>query len=122
MLAAYAYIGIFLVVAAVFGATVLVLSYVLSFVRIRPRKPETVKGTPYESGMVTLGKTWVQFNVRYYLYALLFVVFDVETVFLYPWAVRFKQLGLFGLVEMTIFIAILLIGYAYAWKRGALEW
>lgn len=122
MLATYAYIGIFLVVTAVFGATVLLLSYILTFVRVRPRKPEAVKGSPYESGMVTVGKTWVQFNARYYLYALLFVVFDVETVFLYPWAVHFKQLGLFGLVEMTIFIAILLVGYAYAWKRRAMEW
>ena len=122
MLATYSYIGIFLVVAAVFGATVLVLSLLLSFVRVRPRRPNPVKASPYESGMVTIGKTWVQFNIRYYLYALLFVIFDVETVFLYPWAVRFKQLGLFGLVEMIIFIAILLVGYIYAWRRKVFEW
>ncbi|MBI2865791.1 MAG: NADH-quinone oxidoreductase subunit A [Chloroflexi bacterium] len=122
MLATYSYIGLFLLVAAVFGSTVLLLSFLLRFVRIRPHSPHPVKASTYESGMVTVGKTWAQFNIRYYLYALLFVIFDVETVFLYPWAVRFKQLGLFGLVEMAIFIAILLVGYAYAWRRGALEW
>jgi len=122
LLATWAYIGIFAVVAIVFGATVLVLSLLLSFTGVRPRRPDPVKASPYESGMVTLGKTWVQFKARYYLYALLFVIFDVETVFLYPWAVRFKQLGWSGLAEMAVFVAILLVGYAYAWKRRALEW
>jgi len=72
--------------------------------------------------METIGPAWVQFNFRYYFYALLFVIFDVETVFLYPWAVAFRQLELFGFIEMLIFIAVLLVGYAYAWRKGALEW
>jgi len=122
VLATYGYIGLFILVAFVFGGSVLLIAKVLSWLRVRPHHPHPVKANPYESGMETLGRTWVQFNFRYYLYALLFVVFDIEAVFLYPWAVRFKQLGLFGLVEMLIFIAILLVGYAYAWRRRALEW
>jgi len=77
---------------------------------------------PYECGVEPVGPPWVQFRVGYYVYALLFVVFDIETVFLYPWAVTFNKLGLFVLVEMVIFIAILAAGLAYAWKEGALRW
>ena len=72
--------------------------------------------------MDTIGKTWVQFNFRYYFFALLFVLFDIEVVFLYPWAVAYQKLGLFALVEMVVFIGILMVGYVYAWRKGALEW
>lgn len=77
---------------------------------------------PYECGVEPVGPPWVQFRVGYYVYALLFVVFDIETVFLYPWAVAFGKMGLFILVEMVVFIAILATGLAYAWREGALRW
>ena len=83
---------------------------------------EGVKEDTYECGMVTQGTSWVQFNFRYYFYALLFVIFDVEAIFLFPWAVRFKELKLFGFVEMLIFIAILVVGLVYAWRKRVLEW
>ncbi|ESA35604.1 nadh dehydrogenase subunit a [Leptolyngbya sp. Heron Island J] len=78
--------------------------------------------TTYESGMEPIGGAWIQFNIRYYMFALVFVIFDVETVFLYPWAVAFHKLGVLAFVEALIFIAILLIGLVYAWRKGALEW
>ncbi len=78
--------------------------------------------TTYESGMEPIGGAWIQFNIRYYMFALVFVIFDVETVFLYPWAVAFHTLGVLAFVEALVFIAILLIGLVYAWRKGALEW
>ncbi|NJK99933.1 MAG: photosynthetic/respiratory NAD(P)H-quinone oxidoreductase subunit C [Spirulinaceae cyanobacterium RM2_2_10] len=78
--------------------------------------------TTYESGMEPIGGAWIQFNIRYYMFALVFVVFDVETVFLYPWAVAFNQLGLLAFIEALIFIAILTVALVYAWRKGALEW
>ena len=90
--------------------------------KIRPKKPNKVKGEIYECGMEPIGDRWVRFNFRYYSFALLFVIFDVEAVFLYPWAVQYNQLGLFALIEMTVFILILLLGWVYAWRHGALEW
>jgi len=89
---------------------------------VRPSRPYHAKLTPYESGAPTFSDARAKFPMRYYIIAMLFVIFDIETVFLYPWAIIFKQLGLFGLVEMLLFIAILLVGYFYAWKKGALEW
>ena len=90
--------------------------------KLAPNNPTPEKLAPYECGIVPLQDPVDRFPVKFYLVAMLFVIFDVETVFLFPWAVQFKQLALFGFVEMAIFIAILLFGYAYAWKRGALEW
>ena len=89
---------------------------------LAPRKPSPLKRQIYECGMESRGDAWVQFKVQYYLYALVFVVFDIETIFLYPWAVAFKRLGLFAFVEMIIFLAILAGGWLYAWKKGLLEW
>ncbi|WP_339060883.1 NADH-quinone oxidoreductase subunit A [Tepidibacillus marianensis] len=89
---------------------------------LRPHNPSKEKNATYESGLVPVGDAMVQFNVRYYLFALLFVVFDVETVFLYPWAVAFDKLGLFSLIEMTIFVFMLVLGLAYAWKKKVLKW
>lgn len=89
---------------------------------LRPSNPTEEKRKTYESGVEPVGSSWVQFNVKYYIFALLFVVFDVETVFLYPWAVAYDSLGLFALVEMVIFIVLLVIGLVYAWKKKVLEW
>lgn len=95
----------------------------LTFGRLlRPNKPTTEKQTTYESGVEPFGGSWVQFNVRYYMFALLFVLFDVETVFLYPWAVAYDYLGIFALIEMIIFMFMLIIGLVYAWKKKVLTW
>lgn len=87
-----------------------------------PRHPTSRKSLPYESGMRPIGPGTRRMPVRFYLIAVLFILFDIEVVFFLPWAVVFRQLGLFGLLEMFIFITILLVGYFYAWKKGALEW
>jgi NADH-quinone oxidoreductase subunit A len=89
---------------------------------LRPAKPTEEKQTTYESGIEPFHESWVQFNVRYYVFALLFVIFDVETIFLYPWAVAYDRLGLFALIEVLIFVVLLLIGLAYAWKKKVLKW
>ena len=113
----FALIGLFVIVAVVFPLIALGLAWVL-----RPKKPNPIKSQTYECGLETYGDTWIQFRVQYYLFALVFVVFDIETVFLYPWAVAYNKLGLFALVEMFVFLAILMVGLAYAWRKGALEW
>ncbi|MCL4273062.1 MAG: NADH-quinone oxidoreductase subunit A [Anaerolineales bacterium] len=87
-----------------------------------PKKKSAAKDMPYESGMTPYGEGTRRMPVRFYLVAVMFILFDIEVVFLLPWAIAFRQLGLFGLIEMAIFIIILLIGYVYAWKKGALEW
>jgi NADH:ubiquinone oxidoreductase subunit 3 (subunit A) len=118
----YGLIAIFIAIAVILPGSLLVISWLFSFVRIRPSKPNAVKQSPYECGMELIGDRWPQFNFRYYQFAILFVVFDVETVFIYPWAVYFKQLGLFAFIEMLVFILILVVGWAYAWRYKALEW
>jgi NADH-quinone oxidoreductase subunit A len=87
-----------------------------------PKKESAAKSIPYESGMLPYGEGTRRMPVRFYLIAVLFILFDIEVVFFLPWAIVFRQLGLFGLIEMAIFIVILLVGYVYAWKKGALEW
>lgn len=87
-----------------------------------PRRPTSRKSAPYESGMVPYGNATRRISVRYYLIAVLFILFDVETIFLIAWAVVFRQLGVGGLISMFIFLAILVVGFVYAWKKGALEW
>jgi NADH-quinone oxidoreductase subunit A len=87
-----------------------------------PRRPSHVKAEPFECGNPASGPAWGRFSVKFYLTAILFIVFDVEVVFLYPWAIRFRELGTFGFVEMSIFVAILTLGLAYVWRKGALEW
>jgi NADH-quinone oxidoreductase subunit A len=87
-----------------------------------PRKPSEAKSMPYESGMNPYGEGTRRMPIRFYLIAVLFILFDIEVVFLLPWAIVFRQLGVFGLIEMMIFIVILFVGYIYAWKKGALEW
>ncbi|MCR4419183.1 MAG: NADH-quinone oxidoreductase subunit A [Clostridia bacterium] len=113
----FAAVGIF------FLAGLFVSALALAVARaVRPKRPTPVKLSTYECGLPTQGPTWVQFKVGYFLYALLFLIFDVETVFLYPWAVKFRALGLFAFVEMLVFVGILLLGWWYAWKEGALKW
>ncbi len=117
MLANYDFVGLFLVVTILFPVIAVGLAYFL-----RPKKPTSVKTATYECGLETTGETWVQFKAQYYLYALVFVVFDVEAVFLYPWAVAYNNLGLYALAEMVVFLAILVLGLAYAWRKKALSW
>ena len=114
----YVPILVFSLVAISFPIVTLVLAKV-----VRAGSPDPVKAEPYECGVKAPTRALdTRFSIRYYLIAVLFVVFDVETIFLFPWAVRFRQLALFGFVEMMVFLAILLVGYLYAWRRGALEW
>ncbi|MCW5875904.1 MAG: NADH-quinone oxidoreductase subunit A [Anaerolineales bacterium] len=109
-------------------AILLILSTGLAFLIVGlghlfgPKRPTERKLAPYESGMRPIGPGTRRLPVRFYLIAVLFILFDIEVIFFLPWAVTFRQLGLFGLIEMFIFILILLVGYVYAWKKGALEW
>jgi len=103
-------------------ATGLALIVIVLGALFGPRRPSKRKSAPYESGMVPYGPGTRRLSVRYYLVAVLFILFDIETVFFLPWAVVFRQLGIFGLIEMLIFIGVLIIGLVYAWKKGALEW
>ena len=112
-----------LLVAALIVISVPVITLFFLTPLVHARRPNKVKLEPYECGIAPTSVAFDhRFSVRYFLIAVLFIVFDVETVFLFPWAIRFKQLGLFGAVEMAIFLAILLIGYFYAWKRKVLSW
>jgi NADH-quinone oxidoreductase subunit A len=117
MLAEYAFIGLFLLAAAMFP-----LIPLLAARRLRPVRPTPTKLDTYECGLEVIGDLRVQFRVQYYLFALAFVIFDVEAIFLFPWAVAFNQLGLYALIEMAIFLVILGFGLVYAWKKGALRW
>ena len=113
----YGFIGLLLL-----GAIAFALAPVLIVAVIAPRGRSRIKAETYECGVPTTGETWIRFRIQYYIYALMFVVFDVETVFLYPWAVAYGGLGAFALVEMAIFLAILAVGLAYAWAKGVLRW
>ena len=104
-----------------FGALLVAVSVGLAAL-LRPRKPSVVKSRPYECGIDPVGTGWSQSHVRYYIFALLFLVFDVEAVFIFPWALRLEDLGMFALVEMVIFIVILLAGLLYAVRKGVLKW
>lgn len=110
-------LGLFLLVVLVFPALALIPPRF-----IQPRQPTKEKQIPYECGVNTVGRNNIEFKVGYFMYALVFLLFDVETVFLYPWAVRYQALGLFALIEMFIFVGILCFGLWYAWKKGALSW
>ncbi len=122
----YALIAIFVLVATVIPLGMLLGGWALSILKIRPYAPDSVKKAIYECGFETLTGRWSQFNFRFYAFALIFVVFDVEVVFLFPWAANFgllsAQFGLFVLLEMVVFVAILVVGWLYAWRKGALEW
>lgn len=118
----YGFILILTAVAVVIPSSMILLSWLAQFAGIRPRKPTLTKSDIYECGMETIGGRWVQFNFRYYLYALLFLIFDITAVFIYPWAIGMRNLGFYALLEMMVFVLILGIGWAYAWRKGALEW
>ena len=117
MIENYIPIGIMIVVAVGFGIVMSRLSEWFG-----PKNPSESKLSTYESGMEPVRSAHERFSVKFYLVAMLFIIFDIEVVFLYPWAVNFRGLGVFGLVEMFVFIAILMLGYLYVWKKGALEW
>jgi len=117
MLDSYLPILVLIAIALAFALGSVVMSRLVG-----QKKPSTVKLAPYECGMPPVGSARERVSVKFYMIAMLFIVFDIEAVFLYPWAVVFKKLGLFGFVEMGVFIVILLVGYVYVWKKGALEW
>lgn len=117
MIGAYTDVLVFMLVGAAFVAVTLLVGALL-----RTQNPYPEKLMPYECGEVPVGEGQVRFHVRYYVFALIFVIFDVEAVFLYPWAVAFQQIGLFAFIEMLIFIAILIVGLAYAWRKRVLRW
>ena len=117
MLDNWLYIGLFIIVALFIPAVAVSLPRLIG-----PRKPNAIKQEIYECGMETVGEAWVQFKVQYYIFALVFLVFDIETVFLFPWAVAFDKLPLFAVFEGVLFILILLAGLLYAWRKGALDW
>lgn len=117
MLENYLPILLFLVIAALLGVLLLSLGFVLG-----PRRPDSEKLSPYECGFEAFEDSRMKFDVRYYLVAILFIIFDLEIAFLFPWAVSLDRIGLFGLISMGIFLAILVIGFIYEWKKGALEW
>ena len=113
----YSAVLLFILVVAAFGVGTLLISYY-----VQPRFPEPEKLSPYECGSEPFSDARIPFPVRYYIFAMLFVIFDVEVIFLYPWAVAFKAMGLIGLIEMMIFIGLFVLAYVYAWRKGALEW
>jgi NADH-quinone oxidoreductase subunit A len=113
----YIFVGLLLVVAVVFGLAPILVERIVA-----PRKRTLTKGDTYECGVKTIGETWVRFRIQYYIYALMFVVFDIETVFLFPWAVSYEGLGAFALIEMVVFLVMLSVGLVYAWAKGVLRW
>jgi NADH-quinone oxidoreductase subunit A len=118
----YIFVGLLLLVAIVFALAPVFIEFLVA-----PRKRTLAKGDAYECGVKTYGETWIRFRIQYYIYAIMFVVFDIETVFLFPWAVSYRELptsswGPFALYEMIIFLLILLVGLVYAWAKGVLKW
>ena len=122
MLTNYSYIGLFLIAAVLFTLFMVIIPVALRFLKIVPHNPNPIKNSTFECGMETIGRTWVQFNFHYYFYALIFLALDVLVVFLYPWAVNLRALGITSFVAVIILVAIILVGYVYAWKKKVLEW
>jgi NADH-quinone oxidoreductase subunit A len=117
MLTEFGKVFIFFVLGVVFVAAGLLAAWVL-----RPHKPYPEKNATYECGEEPIGSAWIRLNVRFYVVALIFLLFDVEVVFLFPWALIFRHFGMFGFLEMVVFLVILLVGYAYVWVKGDLDW
>ena len=109
-------------ISAIAAAVILVFAALLIAKLIGPRSFNTQKEEPYECGMLSRGETWAQFRIGYYIFAILFLMFDVEAMFLFPWAVMVGDLGIGGLTGVLFFLGVLILGLAYAWKKGALEW
>lgn len=117
MLNDWLYLGVFALIALFLPAAAISMAAMMA-----PKKPNPIKNSTYECGMETVGPSWVQLKVQYYVFGLIFLVFDVEAVLLFPWAVAYKQLPLYAVVEAVLFLLILLGGLYYAWRKGALEW
>lgn len=115
----YRYLQLFIFV--ILGVGFVLAPFVVSFF-MAPRKPNEFKLSTYECGEIPIGSAWIQYNVRYYFFVLVFLVFDVETIFLFPWAVTIKEVGVVAMIEMLIFLSVLFLGLIYAWRKGALEW
>lgn len=111
-----------ILITAILTAVALVVAGLVTAKLIAPRSFNKQKGEAYECGLPTRGKSWVQFNVGYYLFAILFLMFDIETVFLFPWATVVEEIGTYALVSVSFFLVVLILGLAYAWKKGALKW
>lgn len=122
MLGEWGHIGMLIAVGISLPAVAIVVSFVLGRFKIRPDLPNRIKSDTYECGVPTEGPSNVQFHVGYYVFALLFVIFDIETIFLYPWAVSLRQVGTFALLEALLFMTVLGIGLSYAWRKGAFQW
>jgi len=117
MITEYLPIAVLILIATIVAFTAIALGHLFG-----PRHPTERKSLPYESGMTPFGPGTRRMPVRFYMVAVLFILFDIEVVFFLPWAVVFRKLGLFGIIEMLVFVGILLVGFVYAWKKGALEW
>ncbi|OGH99849.1 MAG: NAD(P)H-quinone oxidoreductase subunit 3 [Candidatus Melainabacteria bacterium RIFOXYA12_FULL_32_12] len=117
IISGYGILVAFIIFSIAFATAALVISWL-----VQPKAPNKIKNSTYECGMKLFGDSRIQFDVKYYMYALLFIIFDIEAVFLFPWAVAYNKLGLFALVEALIFIVILVVGLVYAWKKDALKW
>jgi NADH-quinone oxidoreductase subunit A len=122
MLSDFGFLGIFMVLAIIVPLSMLLIPWVLTLVGVKPHRPDKVKTDTYECGMETVGGSWVRFNFRYYFFAISFLIFDVEAVFLFPWAVRARELQWFGLGAVAVFVGIITLGLLYEWKKKALEW
>ena len=118
----YGLIAVFGIIAVIVPTSMLLLSWLASCFGLRPNNPSPVKQETYECGVETIGGRWNRFNFRYYMFAILFIIFDIEVVFLYPWATKFLKLELFALIEVLVFVLVLLVGLAYAWRKRDLEW
>lgn len=118
----FGFVAIFMVLAVIVPASMLLIPYALTLAGIKPHRPDKVKTDTYECGVRTVGGSWVRFNFRYYYFALSFLVFDVEAVFLFPWAVQARELHWFGFGAVLVFIAIITTGLVYEWRKKALEW
>jgi NADH:ubiquinone oxidoreductase subunit 3 (subunit A) len=114
---AWLYIGVFMVVSLALPAVAITMAGFLA-----PKKPNAIKNSTYECGIETVGETWVQFKAQYYIYALVFLIFDIEAVFMFPFAVAFDAISLYAVLEGVLFIVILAGGLIYAWKKSALDW
>jgi NADH-quinone oxidoreductase subunit A len=117
MVSDWLFVGLMFLIAPVFSIGALLIPRIIA-----PKKPHPLKSQTYECGIETVGESWVQFKVQYYNFALIFLIFDVELVFLFPWAVAYNQLPLFAVFEGILFIAILVAGLVYVWRKGVLEW
>ena len=122
MLTSFGYVGLFLIIAILFTILMVFMPVMLRFMKVVPRNPNPTKYENFECGMEPIGKSWVQFNFRYYFYALIFLALDVLVVFIYPWAVAFRQLGIFSFAAIVVVLAIISVGYVYAWRKKVLEW